>query len=227
MVLDLLRFIYSYPQCLPMTSKTNVLWWLKDKERKYDVGTLMYPRAGVEDTMIVFSCVKLFSTSRRVIETAAGKSEGLLYLKCTLIIKAWTSDWLVTYAAFTRKAAKGAYVDCSPLCSCHNCVHHLDDSVQSRVSANCHVSSTEVVIDRADHPHNVKGRVLLDGIGLNQTWKEKKLRAGLGFCLSNHSESQLFLQTQISDITGRRYGFSVWHQMTPSSTCCAELFSTV
>lgn len=44
----------------------------------------MYPRAGVEDTMIV----KLFSTSRRVIETAAGKSEGLLYLKCTLIIKA-------------------------------------------------------------------------------------------------------------------------------------------
>lgn len=48
----------------------------------------MYPRAGVEDTMIVFSCVKLFSTSRRVIETASGKSEGLLYLKCTLIIKA-------------------------------------------------------------------------------------------------------------------------------------------
>lgn len=56
----------------------------------------------------------------------------------------------------------------SPLCSCHNCIHHLDDSMQSRVCADCHVSSTEVVIDGADHTHDVKGRILLNGISINQ-----------------------------------------------------------
>lgn len=64
----------------------------------------------------------------------------------------------------------------SPLCSCHNCVHHLDDSVQSWVSSDCHVSSTEVVVNGANHPHDVKGWVLLNSISLYQTWKDQQVR---------------------------------------------------
>lgn len=45
----------------------------------------------------------------------------------------------------------------SPLSSCHNCIDHFNDSVQSRVRADRHVGSTEVIIDGADHPHDVKG----------------------------------------------------------------------
>lgn len=57
----------------------------------------------------------------------------------------------------------------SPLCGGHDGVYHLDDSVQGRVGADRHVGSTEVVVDGAHHPHDVQGRVLLHGVGFDQT----------------------------------------------------------
>lgn len=91
----------------------------------------------------------------------------------------------------------------SPLCCRHNCINHLNDSVQSGVRADCHVGPTEVVIDGADHPHDVQGRVLLNGIGFDQTWKEQAVGFELvppvcpGFCSdSGRLLSQLVVKTR-------------------------------
>ena len=70
--------------------------------------------------------------------------------------------------AFANRDRSVAKSSLSPLCSRHNGVHHLDDSVQSGVGADRHVSSTEVVIDGAHHPHDVKGRVLLNRVGFDR-----------------------------------------------------------
>lgn len=90
-----LLFYCFYPQCLPITSNTNVLWWLRENRSqvRIDVGSL------------------------------------------------------------TRET--GPFL--SPLSGCHDCIHHLDDPVQSRIRADRHVGATEVVVDGADHPHYVQG----------------------------------------------------------------------
>lgn len=58
----------------------------------------------------------------------------------------------------------------SPLSGGHNGIHHLDDSVQRRVSSNGHVCAAEVIVDGTDHANYVElwiaARVLL----ADQTW---------------------------------------------------------
>lgn len=51
--------------------------------------------------------------------------------------------------------------DVTPLCRCSDGVHHLHDSVQSRVGTDGHVSATEVIVDGTHHPDDVQvGRFL-------------------------------------------------------------------
>lgn len=61
----------------------------------------------------------------------------------------------------------------SPLRRGHDGIDHLDDSVQSRVRPDGHVGPAEVVIDGADHAHDVEGRVFLNGILFDQAWKDQ------------------------------------------------------
>lgn len=57
----------------------------------------------------------------------------------------------------------------SPLSGGHDGVDHLDDAVQSRVGADGHVRAAEVVIDGADHPHDVQYRVSERRLVIDQT----------------------------------------------------------
>lgn len=45
---------------------------------------------------------------------------------------------------------------CVPLCCCGDGINYLNDAMQGRVSADGHVSSTEVIVDRAHHANNVE-----------------------------------------------------------------------
>lgn len=49
----------------------------------------------------------------------------------------------------------------SPLSSGHDSIYYLHDAVQGRVSANGHVSTTEVVVDGAHKAYDVQVVVLL------------------------------------------------------------------
>lgn len=74
--------------------------------------------------------------------------------------------------------------------------------MQSGVCANRHVGSTEVIIDGANHPHDVKGRILLNGISFDQTWKDQAVGIELvppvcpGFSDSGRLLSQLVVKTR-------------------------------
>lgn len=59
---------------------------------------------------------------------------------------------------------------CVPLCSSRYGVHHLYDAVQGGVSANGHVSTTEVVVYRAHHAHDVEVRRTLSLLRRYLTW---------------------------------------------------------
>ncbi len=50
----------------------------------------------------------------------------------------------------------------SPLSSGHDGIHHLDDPVQRRVSADGHVGATEVIVNGADHANDMENRVTAD-----------------------------------------------------------------
>lgn len=43
-----------------------------------------------------------------------------------------------------------------PLCSGGDGIHNLYDAMQGRVSANGHVSSTEVIVNGAHHANNIQ-----------------------------------------------------------------------
>ncbi len=94
----------------------------------------------------------------------------------------------------------------SPLCSRHDCIDHLDDSVQSRVCADCHVSPTEVIINGANHPHNVKGRILLNGVSFDQACKDQKVQwtraASVFYSVFLKSFTQAALTTCCQNMTG-------------------------
>lgn len=51
--------------------------------------------------------------------------------------------------------------DVIPLCSSGDCVNHLHDTMQGRISSDGHVCSTEVIINRTHESHNVQVGVLL------------------------------------------------------------------
>lgn len=61
----------------------------------------------------------------------------------------------------------------SPLGRRHDGIDHLDDPVQGRVRPDGHVSPAEVIVDGADHAHDVEGRIFLNGILLDQAWKDE------------------------------------------------------
>lgn len=48
------------------------------------------------------------------------------------------------------------FYEMSPLSGGHDGIHHLDDSVQRRVSSNGHVCAAEVVVDGTDHADYVE-----------------------------------------------------------------------
>lgn len=58
----------------------------------------------------------------------------------------------------------------SPLSGGHDGIHHLDDSVQRRVSSNGHVCAAEVVVDGTDHADYVELRVAARVLLADQTW---------------------------------------------------------
>ena len=62
----------------------------------------------------------------------------------------------------------------TPLSSSHDCVYNFNDSVEGGVSSDCHVSSTEVIVNGAHHPHDVQGRVPLGCFFIDQTWEESE-----------------------------------------------------
>lgn len=59
----------------------------------------------------------------------------------------------------------------SPLSGGHDGVHHLDDSVQRRVSSNGHVCAAEVVVDGTDHADYVELWVAARFFLADQTWE--------------------------------------------------------
>ena len=61
-----------------------------------------------------------------------------------------------------------------PLCGGGDGVYDLDDAVQGRVCADGHVRPTEVIIDGANHPHNVQVRGRLGLLLCNLAWTIKQ-----------------------------------------------------
>lgn len=45
--------------------------------------------------------------------------------------------------------------------------------MQRRVRPDGHVGSAEVIVDGADHAHDVEGRIFLNRILLDQAWKDQ------------------------------------------------------
>lgn len=169
------------PQCLPITSRINVLWWLW-MNRKHFV-QIRKVNIGKDNLYNDIKRTHILSKQYRIrlhktlkvsviclvldeLYCFASEMWCFIYFMCTALYCCYDlhSNVYVVYWSESPQSlwawARGDS-DVLPLSGRGDGVHHLDDAVQGGVSANGHVGATEVVVDGAHHAHDVQmGRLL-------------------------------------------------------------------
>lgn len=107
--------ICTHPQCLPITSKMKVLWWLHTE---------------------------------------------------ALIVKSLQTFHLLLLSLNILKPT------CLPLCRGCDGIYYFNNAMQGAVSANGHISSTEVIVDGAHHADNVEMGGVICFICCDFSWNQ-------------------------------------------------------